>query len=583
MSFRECTGSVRRACARLPIPILIGVIGIASGCAEDPTEPPQPASAQAVGSTTWTAAAGATISPAPAVAVQDSRGRGVEGVAVGFEVLTGGGTVANATATTDAQGHASSGGWTLGTAMGPQTLRATAAGLTPVIFTASATAGAPEQLTATGGGQTAEVGEALATPPVVTVRDAHDNPVAGVAVAFAVTAGGGTVASDTTTTDAEGKASAGGWTLGPTAGTQTLRATVAGLTLDLSATATPGAAASISIAAGDGQTGLTGALTAVAPAVVVKDGFGNGVPDTIVTFEVVTGSGAVTGATATTSATGTATVGSWRLGVVPGQNSLRARVGTLTASITATASLPSGCAIAPYEIGATISTAWEANDCESPGNRGLYDPAGAVYDQYEVTFATEQHFRIQLTGANERSVRVRRKDTGSYVQLMASAGFTPPTSNPLEIRYALNPGTYIIEVQSPAAGTLGDYTLESFADAELTCMPVTFGVLGTTYTDSMDDATDCPFMGGYEDRIILIFETGDKMKITLNPTTFAPILVLRDDRLGPDSPTLAVRSSQTPGTPLEIDWTATFSGFYEIIVSRSSGQGAYTLDVERVP
>ena len=340
----------------------------------------------------------------------------------------------------------------------------------------------------------------------------------------------------------------------------------------------------IIVTAGNGQTALTGAAVTTLPAVTVRDEAGNGVANVSVTFEIESGGGSVSGAVVNTDAGGVATVGGWTLGIVPGEQKLRARAGTLTTSITATAALPTGCTAAAYAIGASIPATWESSDCASPGHRGLYDPAGSAYDEYEFTLPAATQFRARVTGPEARSIRIRRKDTGAYVGVMASEGFTPPTSNPLEIKYALPAGTYVAEVQAPDAATLGEYTFATIGDSTMTCSPVIFGALGVTINDEIDTATDCAFLGGYEDRLIMLLNTGDKLKLTLTTAAFNPLLVLRDDRLGPESPTLAVVSSPTPGTVV-IDWEATFSGFYEVIMTRTNdgGEGAYTLQVEEVP
>ncbi len=79
----------------------------------------------------------------------------------------------------------------------------------------------------TGNNQTAPGGQALADSVVVRVVDPQNRPVAQLRVAFVVTAGGGTAAPDTAVTDDAGRA-ASRWTLGTSAGTQTVEARVAG-------------------------------------------------------------------------------------------------------------------------------------------------------------------------------------------------------------------------------------------------------------------------------------------------------------------------------------------------------------------
>ena len=64
----------------------------------------------------------------------------VPGATVSFQVTAGGGTVANATATADANGLASSGSWVLGPEVGTNTLTASIPGSVSVVFTAQALA-----------------------------------------------------------------------------------------------------------------------------------------------------------------------------------------------------------------------------------------------------------------------------------------------------------------------------------------------------------------------------------------------------------------------------------------------------------
>src|SRR5439155_482840 len=112
--------------------------------------------------------------------------------------------------------------WTLGTTAGTNTLTATSGTLTgsPVTFTATGTTGAASKIGREGGRkQAATAGTAVAVGPSVIVHDANGNPVAGVAVTFAVASGGGTVTPTTpVTTAANGIATVTSWTLGATAG-----------------------------------------------------------------------------------------------------------------------------------------------------------------------------------------------------------------------------------------------------------------------------------------------------------------------------------------------------------------------------
>jgi hypothetical protein len=97
-------------------------------------------------------------------------------------------------------------------------------------------------------------------------------------------------------------------------------------------TLSAGAAATIVLSAGDGQSATVNTAVGINPAVLVTDNAGNPVSGVSVTFAVATGGGGVTGGAATTGVDGIATVGSWTLGTVAGANSLTATSGTLGGS-----------------------------------------------------------------------------------------------------------------------------------------------------------------------------------------------------------------------------------------------------------
>jgi alpha-tubulin suppressor-like RCC1 family protein len=101
--------------------------------------------------------------------------------------------------------------------------------------------GAPSALLiVSGSGQNGNVGTLLGQDFVVRVNDQSGNPLAGVTVTWAVTAGGGSIAPTSDPTDAGGLSQAR-LTLGPTAGTSTASATVAGLgSVSFTATGTTG-------------------------------------------------------------------------------------------------------------------------------------------------------------------------------------------------------------------------------------------------------------------------------------------------------------------------------------------------------
>ncbi|MBL8345164.1 MAG: PQQ-dependent sugar dehydrogenase [Rubrivivax sp.] len=178
-----------------------------------------------------TAFVSSAVGIAPAVRITARDGAGVEGIAVTFNVLSGGGTVTGATRTTDVNGVATVGSWTLGNSVGLQKLVTRTSGLPEVTFTAQAEAppgsGTLERVAGTDH-QTAEAGTAVPVAPALRVLRVDGVPEAGVSVSFAVTAGGGALQVGQAVTDADGRVSAGRWSLGAALGTQTVTATVQG-------------------------------------------------------------------------------------------------------------------------------------------------------------------------------------------------------------------------------------------------------------------------------------------------------------------------------------------------------------------
>ncbi len=274
------------------------------------------------------------VATAPSVIVRDGFSNPVNGATVTWLVTGGGGTVSVGTGgSTNASGIATVTSWTLGATAGVSnnTMTATAAGVgTPATFTATATAGAPATVAINAGnGQSATVNTDVTTAPSVIVRDASNNPVSGVAITWLVTGGGGTVSVGTgNSTNASGIATVTSWTVGTAAGvnTNTMTATAAGVgtPATFTATATAGAATSVAVSAGNSQSAAIGTAVAIAPSVLVTDGFGNPVDAHSVTFAVTGGGGSLTGATTSSNTSGIATVGSWTLGTTVGGNTLSA-------------------------------------------------------------------------------------------------------------------------------------------------------------------------------------------------------------------------------------------------------------------
>lgn len=218
--------SFRRLC-----PAAAGlVLLLACGDSTEPDrEPLTPASLARASVESQRGTVATSVATPPTVRATSHSGQPVPDVLVSFTAVAGGGSVATSSVRTDPAGLASAGSWTLGTRAGPNELRATAPGLPPVSFHATASAGPAVDLTKVeGDAQEARIGGNVAVPPAVRLADAYGNAVAGVQVTFSVAVGGGSVAGDLAATDTGGIARVGAWRLG-LEGDNALRAEAAGV------------------------------------------------------------------------------------------------------------------------------------------------------------------------------------------------------------------------------------------------------------------------------------------------------------------------------------------------------------------
>ncbi len=363
--------------------------------------------------TTQSATVGTAVAAPPSVIVRDATNNPVAGATVTFAVTAGGGSLVGGSQTTNGAGVATLTSWTLGTTAGSNTVTATVSGSgisgNPVSFTATGTAGPAATIALNlGNNQSATVNTAVATAPSVKVTDASGNAVAGTLVTFAVTSGGGTVVPVTAVaTNASGIAAVTSWTLGTAAGSNTLSATATGLIgspVVFTATGTAGAATTLTKAAGDNQTAGVGSAVAIAPQVLVVDGFGNPKSGVSVTFVPQAGSGSVTGGTTTTNTSGLATVGSWTLGATAGTNSLTATatgsgISGNPATFTATGTAGGAASVAANSVttqSATVGTAVAAPPSVIVRDASNNPVAGAT-----VTFAITIGTAGSLVGATQ--------------------------------------------------------------------------------------------------------------------------------------------------------------------------------------
>ena len=161
------------------------------------------------------------------VQVLDRNNNGVSLELVRFRVVEGSGRVSPFSARTDRDGLADV--TFTPRSQGTIEVEAYLGDLSPVTFTIT-TGEPPDAIVLfSGNNQSGRPGAALANPFIVEVIDANDDAVSGVTVTFAVTAGGGTLSTTSTTTNASGRAQTT-LTLGDAPGDNTVAARVTGLT-----------------------------------------------------------------------------------------------------------------------------------------------------------------------------------------------------------------------------------------------------------------------------------------------------------------------------------------------------------------
>jgi hypothetical protein len=168
------------------------------------------------------------------------------------------------------------------------------------------------------------VGAPLPNSLQIEIRDSRGNTVPN--ISFTVTVSHGSVAGAATKT-VVGTTSLGTWTLGTTAGTQTLTVASAGLpSLVLNATATAGPPAVVSTEGmATTATGNPGGAAPITPQIRLSDAFGNALSGLTVGV-VIEGGGSVQIPNPVTNSNGFATVGSWTLGSTNGTQSVKLSV-----------------------------------------------------------------------------------------------------------------------------------------------------------------------------------------------------------------------------------------------------------------
>ncbi len=487
---------------------------------------------------------GVAFTTQPAIQVQDIAGNPVSGTrTVNAGLQTGTGTLVGVTTVSTGGGStATFGSLGLSGLVGSYALSFTSGVLIPdTSATITLTAGRASSIASRSvTSQSTTVSTAVGAPPSVRVLDGAGNPASGITVTFAVTAGGGSLTGASQVTDVGGIATVTSWTIGSVVGTNTVTASVTGLSgspVSFSATGTAGAATTIAINAGNSQSATVHTSVAIAPSVKVTDAGTNAVAGVSVTFAVASGGGSITGASATTNSSGIATLGSWTLGTAAGTNTLTATSGGLTNS--------------PLTFTAT-GTATAARTLTKNAGDAQNAPAGQAVAVAPQVLVTDSF-------GNPRS------GTSVTFAVASGGGSVNPTSA------ILTNSSGLATVTSWTLGTIAGANTLTATSAGLSGSPATFTATGTTSTATKLAFTTPPSSAAqsgipFATQPVVQLQDGNS-----NPVSQAGVTVTATLLTGTGSVGSATAITTASGT-------ATFSG-----LSIAGSTGSYSLSFDSPP
>ena len=300
---------------------------------------PPPARLVVVSGGAQTGVAGSVLAQPFVVEVQAADNLPVPGATVTFRGVTAGGSVTTSTAITNLAGRASS-LLTLGRTGGTYQYEAASGALAPVTVSETATPAPPAAIALVSGDQQIDsVGRTLSLPLVVKVTDQFGGPVTGAPVNWTRLTGSGAPGATSTTTAADGLTNTT-YTLGNTAGNETLSASIASVsgaagTVTFGMRAISRGAGALSIVSGGGQSGAPG-TTLPAPLVArAVDALNNPVANVTVVWSALGGAASFSNASALTDVAGQVTT-NVTLGSAAGTVPVTATAGTLAAATTLT-------------------------------------------------------------------------------------------------------------------------------------------------------------------------------------------------------------------------------------------------------
>jgi hypothetical protein len=367
-----------------------------------------------------------------------------------------------------------------------------------------------------GDNQTGQTGTDLAAPLTVRVTNASGNPASGAGVTWALAqaAGAGSeLSSSSTTTGSDGQTSIT-FTLGESAGTYQVRASITGSSVIFTATASGGGSLTLEIASGNGQVGFTDA--ALGQALTVRT-LGGGAPEEgiEVTFSITEqqGTGAsLSAGSATTNAQGLAST-DLTLGSGAGRFGITASTGF--GSVVLNAHACGG------DAGATIQSL-------APGEDGVFDtPAGVACIQLPAHTAGAEYEVIV------NSLTQDPNDPANLTVAVAGSGagssqVAPPALGLLGARAALAP-----QEQLENAWRTRQYAFDSqLRELEKRILPSYRTPAGPAFglaaVPSVGDTLDFKFGGGCIDNSVPPFENAPDSVTAVVRTVSAWAVVVED-------------------------------------------------------
>ncbi|HEX2081779.1 MAG TPA: Ig-like domain-containing protein [Longimicrobium sp.] len=429
------------------------------------------------------------------------------------------------------------------------------------------TSGPASVVAITSTSQVGVVGAAVAQPPAVRVTDRQGAPMAGVSVLFAVTGGGGILSTTHATTNADGTASAGTWTLGAAPGQNTATATVTDLApVQFVATAQPRIPTTILRLAPITQTAPPGTPVPAPPRVRVVDQLAQPLPGVTVTWTVTAGGGTVGNPTAVTDGEGIATSGSWTMGPNVEQNTLSASVTGLT-SVTFTAIPPDPCqTFTPYTPLTTLAGTLTSADCRAS--------AGYYVDFYRTTLASAQAITLRMSSSQVNSWLEFYDAEGD---ILAVSDDVSDTSTDAAINVFAPSGNYFLAATTFDPNELGAYTLSSAAFTGAVDCGEYWVVPGITLNGTVA-STDCEADGYYSDLYFLILKPGQQLTVRMESTAFDALLELYDAVSGQ---LVAENDDGGGGNTAQIVYTASGLSIFAINATTfdTGSTGGYTLTI----